>query len=142
MDPKACLSPLQRLAAKWRVIGLIAVAFVQLLRRYEDGRTAGAQVQAEQLYVTISAAHILLTQETSETLETHPPETEADVRELDFLRFVSTCLLALMLVIQNIVARGLLGAPSWMLARAAFFARLGAKVRAQRAEAIPILDPG
>ena len=142
MHPKTHTSPLQRLAAKWRVIGLIAVAFVRLLRRYEDGHKMGARPQAEQLYVTVSAAHVLLTQEISETLASHPPKTEADARELDFLRFVSICLLALMLVIQNIIARGLAGAPSWMLARAAFFAGPAAGIRAMHAEAIPVLDPG
>lgn len=117
VSPFPSLSRLQRLAVTWRVIGLIAVAFTRLMRRYEDGRTAGAQPQAERLELCLRAAHILLIHEISEAREAAPAETAADTDALDFLRMVCACLLAIAFVIRNIIARGLAGAPGWILAR-------------------------
>ena len=142
MDPKAPSSPLQKLAGKWRMIGLVVVAFMQMLRRYEDGRKAGARAHAEQMLVIICSAQIMLMQDMSGAQGKPAPETEADRQALEYLRLVSVCLLAMARVTRDIIARGLAAAPGWMLAREVFVARPGLGLPMPRSEAIQILDPG
>ena len=141
MTTNASYSPLQKLAAKWRAIALVIVAFARLMRRYEDGCAAGAGPQAAQLQTIVRAAQVLLLKEMSEALEAGPPETEADENALSFLRMVAVCLLAIICLLQDMLARGLVGAMAWQLAAQ----RSGSEPARLRSGPIcgyAILDPG
>ena len=95
-------SPLQKLAAKWRLIGLLAVAFAQLMRRYEGGCVHGARAQAEQLEVYVRAAQVTLLKEVSEVLEAGAPQNAADEAALAHLRVIAGCLLAVAMVLESV----------------------------------------
>ncbi len=141
MTTKASYSPLQALAAKWRAIALVIVAFARLMRRYEDGCAAGAGPQAAQLQTIVRAAQVMLLKEMSEVLEAGPPETDADDAALAFLRMIAVCLLAITCLLQNMMARGLVGAMAWQLAAQ----RSGSEPAIMRSGPIcgyTILDPG
>lgn len=141
MTHSRTLSPLQNLAAKWRLIGLLAVAYARLMRRFEDGRVHGVQAQAEQLYLASRTAQVMLVQEVAETLKAHPPGSNADEDALAHLRGIMACLLILCLVIENMMARGnLLGPAIWQTA--GFEAAADAAVPLGIFRDIPILDPG
>ena len=101
------LSPLQALAVKWQLIGLLAVAFARLLRRYEDTRAHGTGAQAEQLAVTLRTAHCLMTEDVEEALGGRTPQTEEDERALAYLHRIALCLLALSFVATSIRRRAL-----------------------------------
>jgi len=106
-------SPLQALAAKWRVFALLAVAFARLMRRYEDGRVQGAAAPAAELETCLRAAHILLWQDIAGALEGGPPQTAEDEFALDYLRMVACALLMVIFVVQR-AAPHLCGAPVWL----------------------------
>ena len=141
MSFKASTSRLQKLAAKWRAIALVIVAFARLMRRYEDGRIAGAGPQAEQLQIIVRAAQVMLVQELAEAQDTGPPETEDDEAALTFLRMTSVCLLAITCLLQNMMARGLVGALAWQLVGEQA-ARDAANARSGPICGCAILDPG
>ena len=141
MKPSRSLSPLQTLAAKWRVIGFIALAFARLMRRKEEGRVPGTSDQAGQLALVVRTAQVLIFQELCETLQTAPPETQADQTALAQLRCIAVCLLAIAEIAETVSGRSL-GAVCWM-----------GEVRVARADAVkrpagatasarPYLDPG
>ena len=134
-------SPLQKLAAKWRLIGLLAVAFAQLMRRYEGGCVHGAYAQAEQLEVYVRAAQIALVKEVSEVLETAAPKNAADEAALAHLRVIAGCLLAVAMVLESVKQR-LLGHAIWQIAPAFRPATERARNITGAAHTHPILDPG
>ena len=105
-------SPLKALAAKWHIFALFAVALVRLMRRYEDGGVHGAGPYAAELETCLRAGHILLLQELADTLEAHPPQTEADARGLQHVQFIACALLAALSVVCR-VRRRLCGARCW-----------------------------
>ena len=142
MNTRASVPPLQSLAAKWRAMALILVALAKLMRRYEDGRVAGAHVQAEQLQIVVRTAQMMLEQEVAETLETRPPETEEDARALAFLRTISVYLLAVHLVLENVMQRGLVGTLLWRLLSHAQPDGECATASASPICGVQILDPG
>lgn len=116
-------SSLQKLAAKWRVIGLFLVAFAQL-------------------EICVRAAHIMILQDIEEAAGAASPETEADDYALGFLRAVSGYLLAIGLVLQNILARGVLEVSVWMRARAAYRGWFPEFLQDTQGRALVRLDPG
>ena len=107
------ISSLQQLAAKWHVISLLAVAFAQLLRRYENSYTPGTAELAGQLEITLRAAHVLVLQEIKETESAHPAQSPECDHALALLRLIAACLLAVSLIAANIRARAL-PAALWM----------------------------
>ena len=142
MTPAYPLSPLQRLAAKWRVFGLLAVAFARLLRRYEEGHVHGTYEQAVQLELCVRTAQVRLLYELSETLSVHPPQTEAEDAALAQLRSLAVYLLALTCVIANIRAR-VLGAACWMRLRQERSETTEiVRLKGQSCAAPPFLDSG
>ena len=137
----APLTSLQTLAAKWRVIGLLALAFARLLRRYEDGYKPGTAELAAQLELAARTAQILIVREIRETFEEHPPQSAADDKALAYLRLIATCLLALTNVAGNIRQRAL-SALGWMGANIRSGNRERFQGIAQSVPDIPFLDSG
>ena len=113
MAQSICISPLQALTAKWRMIALFAAAFARLMRRYEDGYKPGTYELTCQLELAVRAAHALMIQDIQDTLRDAPPQAEADHEALAHLQGIAVCLLATALVLANIRAR-VLGALCWM----------------------------
>ena len=107
------ISPLQALAAKWRVIALFAAAFARLMRRYEDGYKPDTYALTCQLELAVRAAHALMMQDIQDALRDTPTRTEADHEALAHLQGIAVCLLATALVISNI-RRRVLVALCWM----------------------------
>lgn len=107
-------STLQKLAAKWRVIGLVVTAFARLIRRYEDGCRQGTYEPAAQLELAARAAHAMLMKEVAEALDEGAPETVEDQYALDHLRNIAFAMLAIAFVMQNILMRGLRPAACWL----------------------------
>lgn len=66
-------SPLQALAVKWHMIGLDALAFARLLRRYEDAYKPGAAECAGQLELAARTAQAMILQDIGNTAAMPPP---------------------------------------------------------------------
>ena len=106
-------SAMQKLAVKWHVIGLLALAFARLLRRYEDASKPGTAELAAELELTARAAQVLVWQDIQAQ---PPPQSPGDEHALAHLRLIALCLLALIHIAASIRAR----APSaacWMQTR-------------------------
>lgn len=142
MGTKASAPALQRLKEKWRVIGLLIVAFAKLLCRYEDAQAANAYEQVRQLQTIVRAAQIMLVHELAQAAQDFPFQTGDDKRALAFLRMIAVCLLAVHLVLENMIARGLRAAPLRRGMVFAVFARSNSAARAGPVYGVPVLDPG
>ena len=116
MHPETSLSPLQSLAAKWRVIGLMLAALAQLMRRSEDGCTPGTAERCHELACVARTAQVMICQDMRDTLAVRAPNGEADENALAHLRVIAICLIAISLVAERIGARAR-SALCWMGAR-------------------------
>ena len=142
MNHTASISALQRLAAKWRAIGLVIAAFAQLMRRQEDGHVAGTFEQAQKLLIITRTAQVMLMHDLEEALEAEPPQTEHDEKALSFLRLVSVCLLAVYCVLENVLSRGVRAALIWQIMPATGPSKGRPAETERQMGRIPLLDPG
>jgi len=133
---------LQRLAVKWRAIGLLVATFARLIRRYEDGCRQGTDEMAAQLEIAARAAHVMLMQELAEAYEDGGPESLEDQCALGHLRNIAVALLAITFVVQNIRARELRPAALWRSSWIPKAGRQSAIRLAMPASTQAILDPG
>ena len=141
MEPKAHISPLQKVAAAWHVVAVLAVMLAKLLRRFEDGYVHGARAQAEQLDVIVCTAHVMLMQDIAEANENGPARPE-ESHTRAHLRCIAASLLVVSLVLRRALMRGLLSAHDWMQARGAFYAAPEPHLAGVPGRAAELLDPG
>lgn len=142
MDTKASASALQRLAQKWRAIGLVIIAFARLLRRNEDAHVVGTYEQVRQSQIIVRAAQIMLVQELAQTGEDAPVQTGEDRSAAAFLQMIAVCLLAVHLVLENMIARGLRAAQLSPEGACVAYARPKFAARAGPVYGTAILEPG
>ena len=141
MEPRARISPLQKVAATWHVVAVLAVMLAKLMRRFEDGHLHGARAQAEQLDVIVRAAHVMLMQDIAEAEEHEPAQPEARHTRAH-LRCIAASLLVVSLVLRRALMRGLFGVYEWMQARGAFYAATEVRFATAPGRAAELLDPG
>ena len=144
MEPKAHISPLQKLAATWHVVAVLAVMLAKLMRRFEDGHAHGTRAQAERLDVIVRAAHVMLLQDIAEAEDAdenepaHPEERHTRAH----LRCIAASLLVVSLVLRRALMRGLLSAYDWMQARSGFYAAQEMSLADALGRVAELLDPG
>ena len=141
MELKAHISPLQKLAATWHVVAVLAVMLAKLMRRFEDGHVHGARAQAEQLDVIVRAAHVMLMRDIAEADENGPASPE-ESHTRAHLRCIAASLLVVSLVLRRALMRGLLGAHEWLQARSAFYAAPEPRIAGGPGKVAELLDPG
>ena len=141
MNSRASISPLQKVAATWYVVAVLAVMLAKLMRRFEDGHVHGARAQAEQLDVIVRAAHVMLMQDIAEADE-HELARPEDSHTRAHLRCIAASLLVVSLVLRRALMRGLLSAYEWMQARGANYAAPEPRLAGVPGRAAVLLDPG